>query len=224
MCGRFTITTKRDKLTDTFPKLIAKEWFGPRYNVAPSQPVPAILNSNPNELLWIRWGLVPHWAKDEGIGNKLINARAETLGEKPAFRRSFEKQRCLVLADGFYEWVAIPGSRLKKPYYIRMKSGEPFTFGGLWDKWCGSRGDLLSCTIITTPPNELVAPIHDRMPLILPPAARDRWLNDATPPRDLLVPYASIEMLAFPVSTSVNSVATDHERCIEPASENRELF
>ena len=224
MCGRFTITTKRDKLTDTFPKLIAKEWFGPRFNIAPTQPVPAVLNAAPNEIQWIRWGLVPHWAKYESIGNKLINARAETLGEKPAFCRAFEKQRCLILADGFYEWVAIPGSRLKEPYYLRMKSGEPFTFAGLWDRWSGEKGALLSCTIITTTPNELIAPIHDRMPLILPPSARDRWLHDTASPRDLLVPFAAAEMIAFPVSTKVNSAVSDDEDCIVPAEIDRELF
>ncbi len=207
-----------------FPNLIARHWLGPRFNVAPAQPVPAVLNSMPGEVQWIRWGLVPYWAKDETIGNKLINARAETLMEKPAFRRAFRQQRCLILADGFFEWVAIPGSRIKKPYLIRMKNGDPFAFAGLWDRWVGPSCELLSCTIITTPPNELVAPIHNRMPAILAAASHERWLHDTAPPRELLLPFPADAMSAIPVSTVVNPPAHDAPECIEPESRQGELL
>lgn len=217
MCGRFTVTTSKfDKWISAFPNLIARHWQGPRFNIAPTQPVPAVLAASPDEICWIRWGLVPHWAKDVSIGSRLVNARAETLSGKPAFRQAFARQRCLILADGFYEWVTLPGTRVKKPYYIRMKSREPFTFAGLWDRWEGPGGALLSCTIITTRPNALIAPLHDRMPAIIPAADRGRWLHAAAPPGDLLAPFAPDAMEAFAVSTAVNSPAHDTPDCIAP--------
>lgn len=215
MCGRFTIATKKEKLIAAFPYLAIREAFGPRFNVAPSQNVPVILNTAPAELTTARWGLIPHWAKDEGIANKLINARAETVAEKPAFRDAFKRQRCLILADGFYEWVPIPGTKLRKPYLIRMRDGGVFTFAGLWNRWHGPEGERLTCTIITTTPNELMAPLHDRMPAIVQPADRPEWLAETPPPPSFLAPHPAEPMEAFPVSDAVNRAGIEDPKLIE---------
>jgi putative SOS response-associated peptidase YedK len=169
-------------------------------------------------LISMRWGLVPYWAEDPGIGSRMINARAETAAEKPAFRDSFRRRRCLVAADGFFEWQKAPGG--KQPYLIRLEGGAPFAFAGLWDRWRGRRGRVLETfTILTTTPNELVRPIHDRMPVILPAEARSRWLaEDAESEalRELLGPLPGEGMEAFPVSQLVNSPANDSLECLQP--------
>jgi putative SOS response-associated peptidase YedK len=198
--------------------------MGPRYNIAPSQPVAVVANDGLNKLDFFTWGLIPSWAKDPSIGNRMINARAETLAEKPSFRNAFRRRRCLVLADGFFEWQKIqePGNRLRKqPMYIRLADGRPFAFAGLWESWNNSDGsNILSCTIITTQPNELIASIHDRMPVILPEQRYAEWLQpgEANPANlaRLLMPYQASQMTAFPVSTMVNSPANDLPDTIKP--------
>ena len=166
-----------------------------------------------------RWGLIPSWAKDISIGAKLINARAETLQEKPSFRESFKRRRCLIVADGFYEWKKQAGK--KQPFYFRLENTEPFAFAGLWDRWHSPDGDVLeTCTIITTEANQLAATVHDRMPVILSPDSYDRWLDPkhqtSANLESLLRPYPTTEMTAYLVSPSVNSPTHDQPDCVAP--------
>jgi len=220
MCGRFTLTATPQTLTEAFAGYAVPDKTPIRYNIAPSQPVAVITNTNEKRLDFFVWGLVPAWAKDPKIGNRLINARAETLGEKPSFKNAYKRRRCLVLADGFYEWQKKPGSKTKTPMYIRLASERPFAFAGLWERWqAPDGGEILSCTIITTEPNELLRPIHNRMPVIVEPADYDLWLNPGTRPEDglhLLRPYPSHNMRVYPVSTHVNNARNDDPTCIEP--------
>jgi len=226
MCGRFTLWVDLDQLAAAFPWMELPEGLEtlpPRYNIAPTQPVAVVPNDGSNRLNFFVWGLVPSWAKDPSVGNRMINARAETLGEKPSFRSAYRRRRCLVLADGFYEWQQGQG-KTKTPHYIRLRSGEPFALAGLWEEWHSPEGDqLLTCTIITTEPNELVAQYHNRMPVILPESAYERWLDPAERQPDelddLLRPYSAAEMEGFPVSTLVNSPMNDDPACIEPTQE-----
>src|SRR6266705_10156 len=177
MCGRFTLSTDIKSVAAKFgvpPTLQAS----PRYNVAPTQEVVSILSNGSAHMEWLQWGLIPSWAKDESIGSKMINARAETLAEKPSFKRLLRSRRCLIVADGFYEWKKEQGG--KTPMYITLEDGELFAFAGLWDTWKNADGEQIrTCTIITTSPNELMTPIHNRMPAILTPDARDAWLDPA---------------------------------------------
>ncbi len=168
MCGRFTLTTSPEQLRAAFYGLSVPDQVQPRYNIAPTQPVAVVANDDKFQMDFFIWGLIPSWAKDPAIGSRMINARAETLAEKPSFRAAFRRRRCLVLADGFYEWRQEPGQRSKTPMYIKLKSGEPFAFAGLWENWNSPDGsNVLSCTIITTEPNSLMQSIHNRMPVIL---------------------------------------------------------
>lgn len=222
MCGRFTLAVEDEALEAEFPGTQWPSQFAPRYNIAPTQPVLAISNDGHNRADFFIWGLIPSWAKDPSIGNRLINARAETLAEKPAFKGSFKYKRCLILADGFYEWQAAPGRKTKVPYYIQLKNKKPFGFAGLWSEWRGADGsELRSCTIITTEPNELMAPIHNRMPAILREQDRSRWLEPASVAVEtlapLLVPYPAELMRAFVVSTLVNNPGADTPDCVAPA-------
>src|SRR5512136_1632997 len=196
MCGRFTLMIDPADLRDAFSGLTFPdaERMAPRYNVAPSQLVAVVANNGKNAVEFFKWGLVPSWAQDPSIGNRMINARAESLAEKPSFRTAYKRRRCLVLADGFYEWQLTPGSQAKTPMFIRLKSGEPFAFAGLWEAWHPDQADaLLSCTIITTTPNALMEKIHNRMPVILKPEAYPVWLDPAEQTPDklgkLLKPY-----------------------------------
>jgi putative SOS response-associated peptidase YedK len=222
VCGRYVVTTPGEVLAELF-ELDEKPHLVPRWNVAPTQEV-AIVRARPEggrELAMARWGLVPFWAKDRAIGNRLINARAESLAEKPAYRDSFKKRRCLVVADGFYEWQKVDGR--KQPWLLRLRDGGPFGFAGLWSLWRdkASGEELESCTIVTTSPNELAAPIHDRMPVILPRERHAEWLDPAAEPSSLaalLEPFPAAEMEAYPVSTWVNAPQHDDPRCIEPLS------
>ncbi|HVM72872.1 MAG TPA: SOS response-associated peptidase [Anaerolineales bacterium] len=222
MCGRFTLSVDPADLKEAFAEFILPAQVAERYNIAPTQPVVVIPNDGKNTADFFVWGLVPSWAKDPAIGSRLINARAETLAEKPAFRSAYKYHRCLILADGFFEWKAMPGSSPKVPHYIRLKTGQPFAFAGLWDHWLGPDGsEIKSATIITTSPNELMAPIHNRMPVILPKEAYSLWL-DPTPhfPVDLnslLKPYPADDMIAYPISTLVNSPANDTPDVLVPA-------
>jgi putative SOS response-associated peptidase YedK len=221
MCGRYTLKTPVEKLAEEFGFEASSVELPPNYNVAPTQQVAAVLEEGgERHLELLRWGLIPSWADDPGIGSRMINARAETAPEKPSFRRAFRERRCLIPADGFYEWRRTNGA--KQPYYIRMKEGRPFAFAGLWESWKDD-GDpeIRSCTILTTGPNDLLAEIHDRMPVILPAGSYDAWL-DPEADRDelygLLAPYPEDEMEAYPVSRFVNSPQNNDPRCIEPAA------
>lgn len=225
MCGRFSFT-EPDGILERFALGRLEVELKPRYNIAPAQAVPVVLKeAGVNRLEMFRWGLVPYWAKDVSIGSKLINARAETLEEKPSFRRLLEKRRCLILADGFYEWKK--DRRNKKPYRITMRDGKPFAFAGLWDSWLSPAGQTInSCTIITTSPNSLMEPIHNRMPVILPQEAEKVWLDQAvtySPAlKDLLAPFPEGLMQFYEVSPLVNSPENEFRECIDPASSRGE--
>lgn len=222
MCGRFTLTVDPAELREKFPGADFPPQFAPRFNIAPTQPVLAIPNDGRNQADFFIWGLIPTWAKDPSIGNRLINARGETLAEKPSFRGSYKYKRCLVLADGFYEWKAQPGTKAKIPHFIHMKDRQPFAFAGLWDEWNTPDGSQIrSCTIVTTEPNEVVAPIHNRMPVILTPDAYAQWIDPAVRTPDslqaLIKPYPADEMAAYPVSTVVNDPKNDRAENVVPA-------
>jgi len=224
MCGRFTLTIDPNHLQEAFPWADFPEDLSPRYNIAPSQPIAVIPNTGDNTVSMYKWGLIPSWSKDPAIGDRMINARAESLAEKPSFRNAYRRRRCLILADGFYEWKQNPSLKSKQPVYIRIKSERPFAFAGLWEIWKSPDGsEIRSCTIITTQPNSLLEPIHNRMPVILPPNAYNLWLasEDRQPAQlnDLLIPYPSDEMIAFPVSKMVNSPQTDSPDLIKPLRE-----
>jgi putative SOS response-associated peptidase YedK len=247
MCGRFTLTAPRRALKDVFPLFDVPD-LPPRYNVAPSQPILALRCSaeSGNEAVWLRWGLIPHWADDPAAGNRLINARCESAAQKPAFRSSFRRRRCLVPADGFFEWRKanvesaetvrqgtlfgdenipqrrrIPGRGVtKQPYYIRLRDGRPFAFAGLWESWAKQGERIESCTILTTDANDLVRPLHDRMPVILRPEHYALWLDPANDNVDslqpLLAPYPADQMMTYPVSTHINDPKHDDVSCIAP--------
>jgi putative SOS response-associated peptidase YedK len=222
MCGRFTLRASPSVIAEQFAVFEVPP-FTARFNIAPSQPVPVIrlapAEAEPRrELAWLRWGLIPGWAQDASIGSRLINARAESAASKPAFRTAFRRRRCLVAADGFYEWQA--GGGKKQPYFIHFRDDRPFAFAGLWEAWEGPQHSVLeTCTLLTTESNDLLRPIHDRMPVILPPETYHSWLDPAvedpcqlTP---LMVPYSSDPMDAYPVSGLVNSPAHEAPQCIE---------
>lgn len=221
MCGRFTLSQTAEAIYQTFHVNKIPD-LEPQYNIAPTQMVAAVLH-NPEtkqrEFQKLRWGLIPSWAKDLGMGAKLINARAETAAEKPAFRSAFKHRRCLVVADGFYEWQTKEGK--KQPFYFHLKEGKPFGFAGLWEQWRSPQGEeITSCTILTTKCNELLEPIHERMPVILQPQDYSLWLDPQVqtpePLQQLLHPYPSEAMMAYPVSTVVNSPKHNSPDCIKP--------
>lgn len=222
MCGRFTLTTPAEVVAEYF-QLVENPPLEPRFNIAPTQPVAAVrLAEGERRCDMLHWGLVPFWADDPAFGNRLINARADGVASKPSFRTPFKKRRCLILADGFYEWQKVSGSKQKQPFYIRLRGHRPFAFAGLWEHWEGKDGSVIdSCTIITTDPNELMQPIHDRMPVILPADAHQEWIDpqnqDAAALHQMLLPFSAQEMEAFPVSTKVNRPTCDAPGCIEPA-------
>jgi putative SOS response-associated peptidase YedK len=224
MCGRFTLTIDPNHLQEAFPWAEIPDDLPPRYNIAPSQPVAVIPNTGDNTLTMYKWGLIPSWSKDPAIGDRMINARSETLSEKPSFRNAYRRRRCLILADGFYEWKQNPGMKSKQPIYIRLKTERPFAFAGLWEIWNSPDGsEIHSCTIITTQPNSLLEPIHNRMPVILPPDAYSQWLaqEDRQPDQlnGLLIPFPPSEMITFPVSKMVNSPQFDSPDLIKPVGE-----
>lgn len=223
MCGRFTLTVDPAEIADVFGNYEFPTQFAPRFNISPTQPILSIPNDARNKADFFMWGLIPSWSKDPSIGNKLINARGETLAEKPSFRGGFKYKRCLILADGFFEWKALPGGKTKTPYFIHMKDRKPFAFAGLWDEWHSPDGDTVrTCTIITTDPNELMSSLHNRMPVIVHPNDFDFWLDPAPQTPDKLVhlikPFPTENMSAYPVSTFVNKPGNDRPECIVPAS------
>jgi len=243
MCGRFTLTTPAAVWAALF-ELDSVPELGPRYNIAPTQPVAAVRSTarpqtdtagpdeteagtgSGHECAQLRWGLVPHWTRDPDLkGRALINARSETVAEKPSFRDSFRFRRCLVVADGFYEWQ--PAGARKQPFWIRLDTGAPFAFAGLWDRWVGKDETLESCTLLTTEANEGLRPLHDRMPVILDPHDYEAWIDPDTPHwelESLLVPYPSEAMTFHPVSTHVNHVGHDDPACIAPLRSQTDLF
>jgi len=221
MCGRFTFFTDPDDLQEAFGlSAPPPAELTPRYNIAPSQPVAVVANHAARKIELFQWGLIPSWAKDPKIGYKMINARGETLAEKPSFRTALKKRRCLVLADGFYEWKR--EGKSKTPMYIQLKDGQPFAFAGLWEVWKSPDDKLIrTCTIITTEPNALLKKIHDRMPVVLPPKAYDLWLSPDELPAEktlpLLKPFAAAQMKAYAVSPLVNNPKYDSKECVAPA-------
>jgi len=223
MCGRFTLRAPANRVVDQF-RLDTISELRPRYNIAPTQPVPIVrpIGDRPSrQLTFARWGLIPSWAKEAAIGNRMINARGETVADKPSFRAAFKRRRCLVVADGYYEWQRLHGK--KQPFYIRLEEDLPLAFAGLWESWQGPRDapldePLETCTIITTDANEFTSPIHDRMPVILRPDDYDIWLDlelqQPEPLLALLQPYADDGLVADRVSTYVNSPRHDDAECI----------
>jgi putative SOS response-associated peptidase YedK len=220
MCGRMTVRSKSKAIAKEFD-LLEVPFLAPCFNVSPNQRV-AVIRFDPNEgarrLDFLTWGLVPSWADDPGIGDRLINARAETAVEKPAFRHAFRTRRCLVVSDGFYEWQRQDG--WKRPYFIHMKDDRPFAFAGLWEHWDKGDEPISSCTLLTTDANELLAPIHDRMPVIIPREHYELWLDpgihDPRRLQPLLVPFPAGEMEAYPVNRLVNDPENDVPECIQP--------
>lgn len=227
MCGRFTQTQSGEAIAQAFSLVTPPDPL-PRYNIAPTQPVSAIAQSDDvREYRLFQWGLVPSWSKDPSIGSRMINARSETVAEKPSFRAPFKRRRCLILADGFYEWHR--DGKQKQPFYIQVEAtqGKPglFGFAGLWEKWEGGDGSYLeTCTILTTEPNEMMATIHHRMPVIIHPEDYDLWLDpslqDGRHVQHLLRPYESEAMQLYPVSKTVNNPRNETPACIEPLADS----
>ena len=226
MCGRFTQRQPLTKLAEDFQARLAFDdsAYRQQFNAAPTQSVPIVrmADGNGRELKFVRWGLIPSWAKDMKIGNSTINARGESVAEKPAFRTAFKKRRCLVLADGFYEWQK--GGKVKQPYFIHRRDDKPFAFAGLWEAWHGGPGKseepLETCTIVTTTANDLMSPLHDRMPVILNQVDYGLWLDSEVSDRaklePLIAPYEGDEFVATPVSTFVNNVRNQGPECVVP--------
>lgn len=219
MCGRFSLSQpKKIKAKIVNSSQFVIDSLKPRYNIAPSQQIAAILNEPERKIVPLKWGLIPSWAKDPSIGARMINARAETLAEKPSFKGLLHKHRCAIFADGFYEWMDT--GKGKQPYFIHMKDGKPFTFAGLWSHWQSPSGEeVRTCAIITCPPNKLMSSIHDRMPVILSDEAREAWIDpanvDGNALTPLLKPYPDAEMEAYTVSKMVNSPMNDIKECLE---------
>ncbi|TYL38285.1 DUF159 family protein [Natronococcus pandeyae] len=230
MCGRYTLFVEQDDLEERFDARF-RDSFSPRYNAAPGQQLPVITNDEPETVRRLKWGLVPSWADDDSGG--LINARAESVDEKPSFRAAYERRRCLVPADGFYEWVETGDEGGKQPYRVAFEDDRPFAMAGLWERWepettqtgldafgggveaDGDDGPLETFTVITTEPNDLVAELHHRMAVILEPGREREWLT-GDDPQGCLEPYPADELRAYPVSTAVNDPATDEPSLVEP--------
>jgi len=222
MCGRFTQTNKPKEIEKEFDvKISDKALYKPRYNIAPTQIIPAVLESDGERIISeLRWGLIPAWAKDDSIGSRLINARAETLAEKPSFKNAFRLRRCIIPASGFYEWQKADKGA-KQPFYFHLKDKEVFGFAGLWEEWLDKEsGEAVeTCTIITTEANRILEPVHDRMPVILKAKDYDEWLDEKQSDTDklqkLLAPFPAKEMVSHAVSCAVNSPASDSPELIE---------
>lgn len=217
MCGRFSFSPLAKIIEDRFDVKVDQR-YRPRFNSAPSQDLAVISNTDPAVLSYYRWGLIPFWAKDHKIGNRMINARAETITEKPAFRNSFYRKRCLVLSDGFFEWKKI-NQKDKIPFRILMKDQGLFAMAGIWDKWQNDAGeDVHSFSILTIGPNELMVNIHHRMPVILDEESEKTWLGESDPHvlKELLRPYPAEKMTAYPISKAVNIPANDNPEILNP--------
>lgn len=224
MCGRFALYSDTSILADRFEAEPPADWL-PRYNVAPMQNIPVLREEQGRRYFGMaRWGLIPHWAKAIGTGFGTINARAETVAEKPAFRDAFRRRRCLIAADGFYEWQARPRTKAKQPWFVALRGREPMALAGLWERWTGPDGGVVeSCAIVVTEANELMHGIHERMPVILDPWDWDAWLDpqarDTRKLQDLLKPYPHAGMMAWPVGFAVNDARHDAPDCLASATE-----
>lgn len=224
MCGRYSQTQNAETIAQAF-QLIALPEIQPRYNIAPTQPVSAIgISSGNRQHRLLHWGLIPSWAKDPAIGSRMINARSETVSEKPSFRAAFKRRRCLIVADGFYEWQRQSNGQTKQPYYFYLKDHAPFGFAGLWEHWSGPDGsEIQSCTILTTAPNSLLEPVHNRMPVILDAVDHEAWLDPDYSDREhlqsMLHPFESTAMEGYAIATVVNNPANDQPECLEPVGE-----
>lgn len=224
MCGRFAQKTSYSELKKLFGIAEGAPEVKPRYNIAPTQDILTVRRATDGrEALLLKWGLIPSWAKDSSLATKLINARSETVEEKPSFREAFKRRRCLIPADGFYEWQRREGR--KQPYFFRLRDESPFAFAGLWERWKAANGDLLeTCTILTTEANEVLRPVHDRMPVILDPADYDLWLDEDVRKqemrKELLRPYPAEAMTSHPVSTLINSPSQQGEGLTRPVEIN----
>jgi putative SOS response-associated peptidase YedK len=223
MCGRYTLRSHKNFYGVPASQL---PLLSPRYNIAPSQDVPVIIQvDDEREIVMLQWGLVPSWSKEaDKVGGGLINARAETLEQKPSFAESFLKRRCLIAADGFYEWKR--EGKWKQPYFFQMNDESVFAFAGIWDEWKSADQSIISCAIITTAANELVSTIHDRMPVILTDETHLAWLRDDADPRELkalLTPFPTAAMKSFPVREKVNSALVDEPELVEPVELKPEM-
>jgi putative SOS response-associated peptidase YedK len=221
MCGRFAITSTPEAIRLLLGYLDQPN-FPPRHNIAPTQPIPVVrLEDGKRRFALVRWGLLPSWVKDPKAFTLLINARGDTINEKPAFRNAMKRRRCLIPADGFYEWKGEGAAKV--PYYVRLKNHQPFAFAGLWETWVGPNGEELeTAAIVTTDANRVLKPIHHRMPVILAPEAYDLWLDtanvDAMTAQALIAPARDDLLEAYEVSKAVNRVANDHPGLTEPAT------
>jgi putative SOS response-associated peptidase YedK len=224
MCGRYRLSRRKQILEEHFESISNEEDWSPRYNIAPTQPVP-IVRQNPKEpvreLSLVRWGLIPSWAKDSSVAAQMINARSETASTKPAFRDPLKFRRCLIPADGFYEWRRT--GKTKQPYCFEINEGALFAFAGIWDRWKDPRGSTVeTCSILTTTANAVTSAVHDRMPVILDPDSYDLWLDpgmrDVSVASELLNPYDAPLMRCYPVSTRINHVANDDPECSRPVA------
>ena len=220
MCGRYAFFSPAEAVKRTFALDLLPD-LTPRYNIAPTQSVPAVrvAEEGRRALVMLHWGLVPHWASERAIGNRMINARCETLAEKPAYRDAFRRRRCLVLADGWYEWQPAPGG--KQPWFVRLRDQRPIAFAGLWERWKDPAGELLeSCTIVTTAASDSIRKIHDRMPVVLPEQSWDRWMDPAYSDTEALSktlgPYDPKALKAWTVSRQVNTPKNEGAKLIEP--------
>ncbi len=221
MCGRFVLTTSLDVIQTTLGLDTLPASLPPRYNIAPTQPVAVVTNEKPQELTFYQWGLIPSWAKDPSMGSRMINARSESAAEKPAFRAAFKRRRCIIPADGFYEWQARSGG--KAPLFIHLGERELFGMAGLWEVWHSPEGDeVRTCTILTTDANDFMQPIHNRMPVILRRDDYALWLSPDEPPASvlqaLMKPYDPAPMRAYEVSKMVNRPGNDTPDCIRPVA------
>jgi putative SOS response-associated peptidase YedK len=222
MCGRYRLSRRKQVLEEYFDCGSEESDWTPRFNIAPTQPVPVIRQhpkEPPRELSLMRWGLIPSWSKDPSGAASMINARSETAATKPAFRDAIKSRRCLIPADGFYEWSRT--GKAKQPYCFEVNEGKLFAFAGIWDRWKDPSGSWVkTCSILTTTPNAVTSAVHDRMPVILDPDAYDLWLdpgmNDHVTASELLKPFAARLMRCYPVSTRINSVVNDDEECSRP--------
>jgi putative SOS response-associated peptidase YedK len=222
MCGRYRLSRRKQIIEEHFDSVSGEEDWTPRYNIAPTQPVP-VIRQHPKEpireLSMIRWGLIPSWAKDPSGSARMINARAETASTKPAFRDAMKSRRCLIPADGFYEWMRM--EKIKQPYCFEVNEGELFAFAGIWERWKNPSGEWVkTCSILTTTPNAVTSAVHDRMPVILERDDYDLWLDpgmqNVAAVSELLKPCDARLMRCYPVSTRINQVANDDEECSAP--------
>ncbi len=226
MCGRFSLTKDERAINERFETSGSEAPYVPRFNGAPGQNQAVITNQKSDKISYLKWGLVPFWAKDPAIGNKMINAKAETVDQKASFKNPFKRKRCLVISDGFFEWKKTGAGKI--PHYIFLKNHELFAFAGLWESWKNPEGELLNTfTIITTAPNKLMSDLHNRMPVILSKEHEQLWLNGEDPEelKKLLQPFDSEKMDLYPISTLVNSPRNDTPEVIQPlAGETGKLF